>query len=251
MRLITIPLSHYCERARWALDRCGVEYVEEQHLQMFHRPALRRVGGGRTVPALVTPDGTLTDSADIVTFADARAAAGRRLYPTDAGARDEALELERAFAEELGVESRRWAYFRLLPLRRVLLRYNDGDASKLERIGIRIGFPLAKGLITSYYGLTEENVRAGLEKIRRHLDAVAGRLADGRPFLTGDRFTAADLTFAAMAAPLLLPEHYGVPMPPLDELPAALAEEIRGFRDHPGGAFALRLFREERRARPA
>ena len=36
MRLITIPMSHYCEKARWGLAHAGVEYVEEAHLQVFH-----------------------------------------------------------------------------------------------------------------------------------------------------------------------------------------------------------------------
>ena len=26
-RLITIPISHFCEKARWALQRAGVAYV--------------------------------------------------------------------------------------------------------------------------------------------------------------------------------------------------------------------------------
>ena len=30
--LITIPISHYCEKARWALDRAGVAYRERAHL---------------------------------------------------------------------------------------------------------------------------------------------------------------------------------------------------------------------------
>ena len=35
-RLITIPFSHDCEKALWALERAGVAYTEEE------RPAARR-----------------------------------------------------------------------------------------------------------------------------------------------------------------------------------------------------------------
>lgn len=122
MRLITIPLSHYCERARWALDRCGASYHEDQHLQMFHLSQVRRAGGRHTVPLLVTPDGPLTDSAEIVAYADRQAVPERRLYPEDDGRRTEVLELERAYAGTFGVESRRWAYHRLLPHRRLLMK---------------------------------------------------------------------------------------------------------------------------------
>jgi len=48
MRLITIPMSHYCEKARWALSHAGVDFVEEAHLQVFHYAAARV---GREHPA--------------------------------------------------------------------------------------------------------------------------------------------------------------------------------------------------------
>ena len=55
LRLVTIPISHYCEKVRWALERAGIPYREERHVQGIHRIAARRAGGGATVPVLVTP----------------------------------------------------------------------------------------------------------------------------------------------------------------------------------------------------
>lgn len=31
-----ILISHYCEKARWALDRAGITYRERPHLQVIH-----------------------------------------------------------------------------------------------------------------------------------------------------------------------------------------------------------------------
>src|SRR6187455_2623113 len=93
--LITIPISHYCEKARWALDRTGVRYREQAHLQLIHWFAARRAGGGRTVPVLVCGDRVLADSADIVDEADANAPEGQGLYPEDPGAAAEVRGLER------------------------------------------------------------------------------------------------------------------------------------------------------------
>jgi glutathione S-transferase len=59
LRLITIPISHYCEKARWALDRAQLPYREERHVQVVHRIAARRAGGRNTVPVLVTHDSTV------------------------------------------------------------------------------------------------------------------------------------------------------------------------------------------------
>ena len=70
LRLITIPISHYCEKARWALERAGIPYREERHVQGIHRVAARRAGGGQTVPVLVTPEGALGESEDILRWVD-------------------------------------------------------------------------------------------------------------------------------------------------------------------------------------
>jgi glutathione S-transferase len=62
LRLVTIPISHYCEKARWGLERAGLAYREEPHVQGVHRLYARRAGGAMTVPVLVTPDGPIGES---------------------------------------------------------------------------------------------------------------------------------------------------------------------------------------------
>ena len=84
LRLVTIPISHYCEKARWALERAGIAYHEERHIQLVHRIAVRRAGGGTTVPVLVTPDGPIADSALILDWVDERTPAEHRLFPAPA-----------------------------------------------------------------------------------------------------------------------------------------------------------------------
>ena len=251
MRLITIPLSHYCERARWALDRAGARYEEDQHLQMFHIRQVRRAGGRHTVPLLVTPEGPLTDSGEIVAYADARCPPEHRLYPDDVVARGEVEELERQYATAFGVATRVWAYHRLLPHRRLLTKYNGGQAPLHERLALRVGFPFAKRKVMQYLKIDDETAARSRELVLRTFDAVAERLADGRPHLTGDRFTAADLAYGALGAVMVFPSEYGarergIGLPALHELPPALADEVAELRAHPGGAYILRLYESER-----
>src|SRR3954464_5598618 len=82
--LVTIPISHYCEKARWALDRAGVAYEERRHLPVIHRVAVRRAGGP-TAPVLVCPRGDVVcESADIILWADARVRSpAARMIPED------------------------------------------------------------------------------------------------------------------------------------------------------------------------
>ena len=81
LRLVTIPISHYCEKARWALERAGIPYREERHVQGVHMLMAKRAGGGITVPVLVTPEGSLGESEDILHWVDERTPPEHRLYP--------------------------------------------------------------------------------------------------------------------------------------------------------------------------
>jgi glutathione S-transferase len=242
-RLITIPISHFCEKARWALDRAGIAYREERHIQVIHRIASRRAGGGGTVPVLVTDAGVLAQSADILGYADRH---GARLYPEDPALRAEVAALERDFDADLGPQARRWAYVHILPQRDLGRDYNCPGVPAWERRAFPLLLPPMSGYIRHIFAIGPDTDAEAGAAVRRTFDAVASRLADGRRYLCGDAFTGADLTFAALAGAALLPPQYGVALPQPDELPPAMAAGVRAFREHPGGAFAMRLFAEER-----
>jgi glutathione S-transferase len=241
--LVTIPISHYCEKARWALERCGVPYRERAHLQVIHWLAVKRAGGGRTAPVLVCGSTVLSESADIVAFADSRAT-GQRLYPDDAA---EVRALESDFDERLGPHGRRWMYDELRGQTHLVRKYGATGVPAWERRALPLAFPLVSRVIDRYLDITPESSAASLQTVRDVFTSVGERLSDGRRYLAGDRFTAADLAFAALAAPLLVPRGYGVPLPDVHELPGRMATVVRELRDHPAGRHALEMYRSERR----
>lgn len=245
MRLITIPVSHYCEKARWGLVYAGVPYVEDAHLQLFHYLVARRYNARAMVPILVTDTGAITDSTEILRFLDRRLPEPIKLYPANQIREVEALEDH--FDEKFGVETRRWVYFSLrdLPARQILKLAGQGTPRWECAVAPPLFSPLFRLLLRSL-DVSRENVDKGFPVIPETFDWVASRLGDGRPFLCGNRFTAADLTFASLAAPVLWPAEYGIRFPSLDEIPADVRNTILQFRAHPAGEFALRLFREHR-----
>ena len=91
-RLITVPLSHFCEKARWALDRSGIDYREEPHLPLVHRLHTARVGC-RSVPVLVVGSQAIPDSHSILQWTAAHGS-DERLYPAEQGLRARVIEIE-------------------------------------------------------------------------------------------------------------------------------------------------------------
>jgi glutathione S-transferase len=116
-----------------------------------------------------------------------------------------------------------------------------------ERRALEVAYPLLALAIDRYLDVTPAAAARSEAEVRATFDAVAKRLDDGRPYLCGERFSAADLTFAALAAAVLMPPEYGVRLPQPDELPAATAAVVRELRAHPAGVHALAMFRDERR----
>ena len=245
-QLITIPISHFCEKARWALERARIPYRERPHMQCLHWVAVKRAGGGRTVPVLVTEDRVLSDSADILAYADSRTPADRRLYPEDAPLAEETRALARDFDARLGPQGRRWMYDGLRGRREIVKRYAPTGVPGWQRRALPLAMAPVTGIIDRYFDITPETVAESLQDVRATFDEVGERLGDGRPYLMGERFTAADLTFSALSAAITMPPQYGVPLPGPDELPAPMADVVRELRAHPAGAHALAMFRDER-----
>jgi len=242
--LITIPLSHYCEKARWALDRVGLPYREEPHAPLLHRLATRRNDGG-TVPVLVHGNRRFIDSTDILVHAYS-VRGGDLLYPRDPALRREVEALEERFDRELGPHVRRWAYGQLLPHPKLLRSVWSRGVPRFEASLLPVIVPLARRLVRAAYKITPEGAQRSLERVRAVFREVDERLGDGRAFLAGARFTAADLTFAALAAPMLFPVECRAVHPALDDVPIAMHKEVLRMRNSVAGHFALRLYSRER-----
>ena len=246
LRLVTIPVSHYAEKARWALDRAGWAYTEDGHLPVAHVPAVLRAGGKRMVPVLATPHGAVCDSTEILRFVDRGLAAEARLFPVDAALGAEVERWEERFDAELGPATRRWAYAHLLPARAVTIGIMRLNGPALERALAAAAYPLVAAVIRRNYGVDEVRAARSLDRVRALFAEVSAKLADGRRFLVGDRFTAADLTFAALATPVVWPAEHARFLGGVEALPAAMRAVIDELRATPAGAYALRLYAEER-----
>ncbi|XGV94723.1 MAG: glutathione S-transferase family protein [Leptolyngbya sp. BL-A-14] len=244
-RLITFRISHYCEKVRWALDRIGFSYVEECHLPPLHRLKTTSLGGS-SVPVLVTEAQIFIDSVDILRYLDTVAPPHLKLYPDSPVLRQEVDELEARFNRKLGVLTRQWGYFYALQNQSVMQQVWCEGVPEWEKLLFPLLFPLTRRLVHSSYNVSRESAIAAYHQTQQMFEAVSDRLSDGRRYLVGDCFSAADLTFASLSAPGVVPPEYGGLFPALNQLPNEMIEQIQILRATVAGKYALRLYQEER-----
>jgi glutathione S-transferase len=195
---------------------------------------------------LVTPEGPIAESEDILRWVDGRTPPERRLFPEEPAERTEVERLSRRLDERLGPRGRRFMYIKMLPHRELLARFNNQGVPGWEDRALRLGWPVAVRFLGQALG-----IRPGIEVedeavVWAEFDYVAELLSDGRPHLAGERFTAADLTFAALSASVIVPPVYGVPLPQPRDLPPDIAEWVERARDHRAGKYALACFEARR-----
>jgi len=108
-------------------------------------------------------------------------------------------------------------------------------------------YPLLKAFIRRKLDISTGTVELGMEHARNIITQIDSLLSDGRAYLLGDHFTAADLTFASMMAPFLMPPEYGVRLPRLDEIGVAMRRTVDEMRSTRAGQHALHMYQTERR----
>lgn len=244
VRLVTIPFSHFCDKARWALEHGAIGFTEEGHAPLLHWLSALRTGGRRTVPTLWTAQGAITDSTDILHWVDGQLAEARRLFPREAPLAAEVVELEERFDRVLGPATRRWAYFHLLQDREACAVLFGREVPSWEERLSRLAFPGIRALMRRGMSIDAAGAARSLTRVIETFADVEQRLADGRRYLTGDRFTAADLAFASLAAPVVLPPGYIDRVMPKERLPASIRPDLDAFRASAAGKFVIRLYEE-------
>lgn len=206
-------------------------------------PALR-AGKRRTVPVLVNGAERLVDSHDIVAWAD-RSARDRGLYPDDVRAEVESLEA--TFDRKVGPAARRLAYHALM---------TDASAIRnlFSRIGPRWEIAVARVALPVMAGMIKRGLKIDASGVARSRETLAPVLADvearveksGGPWLFGDRFTAADITFAALMTPLVAPPELAAKLGTAVDVSAPVRDLIERHRATPAGRFVLRAYAQER-----
>jgi glutathione S-transferase len=244
--LIAIAISHYCEKVRWAMDYLDIDYVEEDHAPLFHRQYTSRYQG-TTVPVLVTDKQALVDSRDIMHYLDT-ATVDKQFYPQDPELRHQAETLEELFDQKLGVATRNWGYYYAIQQPLKLAIAWGMNAPWSEKIKCIIAVPKIPGLLKQYYNVTEASKEKAFQDIKEVFTVVNQRLNSGQQYLVGDNLSSADITFAALASPVIRPEHHPVYNSQLSKVPTEMVAVVEELRATPAGELVMRMYREHRQS---
>jgi len=240
-----IPISHYSEKVRWALDYKGVEHERRAPQPPSHMVVALALTRGRhkTFPVLRLDGDRLGDSSAIIAALE-RHYPDPPLYPADAAERARALALEEWFDEELGPHIRLLAWHAIT---------NQPDTLEAVAGDMAVG-PLKRFRGVAATGArTFVNLRFGVNgagraeeargKVVAALDKLEAELPDGAGHLVGDRFTVADLTAAALFYPLVLPPE-GPTLPPVPDAYERFREPLKERR---GYRWVQEMFRRHRK----
>ena len=230
LKLYQFPVSHYCEKARWALELKELPYRKINLLPGPHAKKAKKIAGNSKLPILQHDKHSIQGSAEIITYLDENFSR-RSLTPEDPEQKQLADAWESYADREIGPPVRLLSYHTLLDHRKIIIPMMTQDCPWYSALRMKAVYPQVSVAMRNLMGINDDTVVQAREQISTALDNITETLED-REFLVGDTFTRADLAVAALLAPLIMPKGYGVDWP--EKMPEPLAGQIASFQDRLG-----------------
>jgi len=240
--LYAFAISHYCEKARWALDFLGVDYELHHVAPGEHGEIAKKLGApGTSVPYLLIDDKVIQGSADIVSWAEGESTSGKSLAAnSEAGD-----EIEGRIDEIAGVHIRRWYYSEALvehpsTIRPIFTR----DLPLFKKMMISLAWGKIRRIMIARMDLGMTQGEESKSIVDNEVTWIDGLLADGRSYLVGNEFSRTDIAVASILAPLVLPQEH----PVYKDLqhPPRLAQELSGWEQRPSFKWVRDIYAKHR-----
>lgn len=246
--LYVFAISHFCEKACWALDYLHIEFDKHYVAPGMNALLAKKLGAPRSsVPLLVADKQVVQGSGRIIDWAD-RSVASSVKHLTPASARDQTLEMEKRLDKVLGVHIRRYYYSEaLIGHPQTVKPIFTAHLSALQRTLINASWGILRKLMIKGMDLGPAQREQSKQLIEAELDWLDDLLSDGRPFLFGNKFSRIDITAASLLAPIIAPPEHptyaGLVLPPLARADLTHWEQRRSFQ------WAREMYRQHRQAK--
>jgi len=235
-------ISHFTEKARWALDYKGIAHERRMLFLDYPLRCGLRTGQLR-LPVYFDSGKTVIGSAAILEHLEQRHP-DPALYPEDPSEHARARDLESYFDEELGPHIRAVVVdllFQHAP--QATAEVFGMTQTEMQQSLVRGLFPIFRRFYVWRHDMAGDRVALGWKQVDRALDRLESEIGPSG-YLVGDRFSSADLTAAALFYPLAMPPEYPYTFPPVyADAIARLLDRVEG---RPAQAWVRDIYRRHR-----
>lgn len=225
--LYQFQLSHFCEKARWALDYKNIDYETRNLLPGFHAATTKKLCDRSSVPVLVHNGNAKQDSVKIISYLD-EAFPENPLTPQNPELRGQAMEWERYADKEIGPAVRLCFYHLALDHPSLVTSLFTQGGPWYGKYLFRIIFAKLRVKMRALMKINEQTYQSSLNTVDNTADKLVEHI-NGRDYIVGDAFSRADLAIAALFAPLCQPAKYALVWP--QEYPDSLKELFDRYKD--------------------
>ena len=242
--LYVFNISHYCEKARWALDYCGIDHQVRHVMVGAHRRIAKKLGTKRgSVPFLQVGDQVIAGSSAIIDWCERHSAAQSVSLAGDDPV--QVCAVEKRLDDIVGVHVRRFYYSDALINAPQTVRPIFSNGLPLwQRAAVTLAWSRIVTIMTKGMDLGLEQGLESRAILEAELTWLDDLLADGRPYITGNTWTRADLTAASLLAPLVGPKEH--PMYQSVVFPETVALTMQAWADRPILRFVRKAYASNR-----
>jgi glutathione S-transferase len=188
--------SHFCEKARWALDYKGLDYTSRTLVPGPHRRTTLKLAPKPEVPILLDDGRAVQGSSAIIDYLE-RKVPHPSLTPVNPCDASAANEWEQYLDRNVGVPVRVYLYHFLLEDRRLATDFLLRGVRWWGRPLYALIYPRVRRAMRKGMGIDEESAQAARHMLLAAFDRLDRQLAEHR-FLAGPLFSRADLTAASL-----------------------------------------------------
>jgi glutathione S-transferase len=227
LTLYQFPISHYCEKVRWALDYKKLTYKKINLLPGLHITKARKLSDSSFLPILVHNKKSINESNQIISYLD-YTFPQKTLTPSASKLKEEAVKWENFADEQLGPDVRRICYHTLLHHPDIIIPYFANGGPCYGNLYMKATYPKLAQTMKNLMKLDDGEIIHIKERLANSIETIAIHIND-RKYFVGDAFSRADLAIASLLAPLCRTKKYGIEWP--ERYPEPLASTISEYGD--------------------
>jgi len=225
LTLYQFPISHYCEKVRWALEYKNIEYKIINLLPGLHAKKAKKLSSKYTLPILQHGNSVISESSEIISYLD-KTFPYILLTPSDPELLSQSEQWESFADKELGADVRSLCYHTLLDHPDLISPFFTKGGPWYGKLYMKLSYPKLSQTMRKLMKLDDIAIVAIKQRLTQNIEKAHAHIND-REFFVGNCFSRADIAMASLLAPLSKAKNYGIDWP--QQYPEPLQSSIDEF----------------------